>query len=74
MNDSNKLKAIGQMNHQVTGPEFKASLFSLYASTNFLKAIFFSPQKSPLVLAPPQRPSSKTKTRLILHILTEQKF
>jgi hypothetical protein len=42
MNDRNKHKVTGQMNHQTADPKANASVFLFFPTTNFLKPILAS--------------------------------
>jgi hypothetical protein len=42
MNDRNKNKVTGQMNHQTADPKANASVFLFFPTTNFLKPILAS--------------------------------
>jgi hypothetical protein len=42
MNDRNKHKVTGQMNHQTADPKANASVFLFFSTTHFLKTILAS--------------------------------
>ena len=63
MNDRNKHKVTGQMNHQTADPKANASVFLFFPTAHFLKTILASRTNGTLAFAPTAQanPSAKAK-------------
>ena len=66
MNDRNKHKETGQMDHQTADPKANASIFSFFPTVHFLKQFLPATQLAHLVLPNTQsRPFAKPKEPLL---------
>jgi hypothetical protein len=67
MNDRNKHKVIGQLNHQTADPKVNASVFLFFPTTHFLKTILANSTNGTFTFAPTHKPTlRKTKRAIFL--------
>ena len=68
MNEINKYKVTGQMNHQTADPKANASVFLFFPIAHFLKTILASRTNGTFAFAPPDKadPSAKAKEPFFL--------
>jgi hypothetical protein len=71
MNDRNKHKVTGQMNHQTADPKANASVFLFFPTAHFLKTILASRTSGTFGFAPTHKadPSAKPKEPLFANAL-----
>jgi len=63
MNDRNKHKVTGQMNHQTADPKANASVFLFFPTAHFLKTILAYPQVAHLALPLLTKPTLRKAKR-----------
>ena len=59
MNDRNKHKVTGQMNHQTADPKANASVFLFFPTAHFLKTILAYRTNGTFVFAPTAQPDTQ---------------
>ena len=73
MNDRNKHKVTGQMNHQTANPKANASVFLFFPTAHFLKTILASRTNGTFGFARnTSRPCAKPKEPFLANAQTEQ--
>ena len=63
MNDSNKHKVTGQMNHQTADPKANASVFLFFPTAHFLKTILAHRTNGTFAFAPTAQPDTQGKIK-----------
>jgi hypothetical protein len=63
MNDRNKHKVTGQMNHQTADPKANASVFLFFPIAHFLKTILAHRTNGTFAFAPTAQPDTQAKIK-----------
>src|SRR5690554_573668 len=74
MNDRNKHKVTGQMNHQTADPKVNASVFLFFSTVHFFKTILAIRTNSTFGFLPTKKPTLKNQKSCFLPTLDKTKL